>query len=85
MPMLDVCDWLALITVSTTCGGWLGPFLRSWVSLLCPYGFLLPLCMGIIGSIIVMGVKEFLLIVVDFKKLCCVVCCVGAGLQVLLF
>jgi len=37
MPMLDVCDWLLLLTVSTIGGGTrLAPFLFCWFSLLRP-------------------------------------------------
>ena len=67
MPMLDVCDWLLLTTVSTTtCGGMVPPFLFCVVSPLHPDGFPWPCCLG---SIIVMG-----LMFVGVEKLCC--CCV---------
>ena len=72
MPMLDVCDWLLLPTVSSTtmCGGTVPPFLFCGISLLPPGCFPWTLCWG---SIIVMALN--LLMVVGVEKLCCVVCC----------
>ena len=70
MPMLDVCDWLLLMTVSKTGGGTrLAPFLFCGLSLLPPGCFPWPFCWG---SIIVMGVKPPLLMAVGVEKLCCV-------------
>jgi hypothetical protein len=70
MPMLDVCDWLLLTTVSsTTCGGMVPPFLFCRLSLLPPGGFFWPFCLG---SVIVMGVKVLLMFVGVVEKLCCV-------------
>ena len=40
MPMLDVCDWLLLLTVSTTGGGRTVPCFFCWLSLLPPDGLL---------------------------------------------
>src|SRR5512136_1991772 len=41
MPMLDVCDLLLLMTVSTICGGCRAPLLHCGVPLLPPVAFLL--------------------------------------------
>ena len=82
MPMLDVCDWLLLMTVSsTTCGGMVPPFLFCGLSLLLPGCFPWPFCWG---SIIVMGLKPALMFV-GVEKLCCVCVVSVLGLQVLMF
>ena len=82
MPMLDVCDWLLLMTVSsTTCGGMVPPFLFCGLSLLPPGCFPWQFCWG---SVIVMGVKPVVMFVgvekcVFGTWLCVCVCCVAAG------
>jgi hypothetical protein len=84
MPMLDVWDWLLLMTVSTICGGCRAPLLPCGVSLLPPVAFVLCWLRNLPMSIVIL---LLLLMVVGVEELClcCVVFCVGAGLQVLLF
>jgi len=84
MPMLDVCDWLLLMTVSTICGGCRAPLLPCGVLLLPPVAFVLCWLRNLPMSIVIL---LLLLMVVGVEELClcCVVFCVGAGLQVLLF
>ena len=84
MPMLDVCDWLLLPTISTTGGGWLALFLCCWLSLLLPPARFLASLPRRFSSVIITWLG--LVMVVGVEKLCCVVCCVGAGPEeVLLF
>ena len=68
MPMLDICDWLPLTTVSTTCGGMV-------VSLLgCPAIF--PPWLPVLVTTMMLLVRFCLrYMVVGVEKLCCVFLC----------
>jgi hypothetical protein len=73
MPMLDVCDWLLLLTVSTTGGGRTVPCFFCWLSLLPPDGLFLPYWLWLLPiTMVIVGLSPRPMVVVGVEELCCV-------------